>query len=197
MECGCLTSQLTHLRGWEQNELETGVGVARRSQLLEAVPSLQPCSPLRCPGEGRPTTRPCSHPAPLTVPPNPRRSPEPRLGPTGDPTHSHPVAGPACSGRHSAPGGVRGMGGAGGVGGVQGAGPAQSTPPWRRSLGVELWPAVTSQTTGPALAKKRHPMECCLGGVVTRSSSRTPKVITSRHLLRCCDHGFSVPTALL
>lgn len=85
MECGCLTSQLTHLRGWEQNELETGVGVARLSQLLEAVPSLQPCSPLRCPGEGRPTIRPCSHPAPLNCPAEPTEIPRTQAWPHARP----------------------------------------------------------------------------------------------------------------
>lgn len=58
---------------------------------------------------------------------------------------------------------------------------ANTPPPWRWELRVELWPAAASQTTRPAPAKEKQPMECRLEGVVMRSSARIPRVEISKY----------------
>lgn len=72
---------------------------------------------------------------------------------------------------------------------------ANTPPPWRWELRVELWPAAASQTTRPAPAKDKQPMECRLEGVVMRSSARIPRVEISRHLFRLWWWVCSGPTS--
>lgn len=63
--------------------------VVRRPRLQEAVPSSQPCSPPRCPAEGRPTVRPHGHPALLLLSLRAHGDPQnPCLAPRANP-HTH------------------------------------------------------------------------------------------------------------
>lgn len=116
------------------NKMRWGGGVVCRPRLQEAVPSSEPGNHRGALRKGDPPFVARSPSPPPTVPPCPRGSPEPMLGPTRDPAHSHPAAGPACSGRHSAPVGV---------GGMQRVGPTQTrllhgAGSWGWSSGLQL-----------------------------------------------------------
>lgn len=146
VECGCLTSQLTHLRSWGQNVLR---GRGRRLRLQEAVPWLQICSLQRCLGEVRPTIRPPCLPFRPTRPAAPTGTPNTRAWPHARPrtltSRSRPclLRPPLRTGR-----GRRGA--------VGGSGAEHASVALGTGGGALACSCVTE--TRPAPAKERHPM---------------------------------------